>query len=206
MLMKLQQGYYKMQLIFIFFTLILLFNIKVLAQIENYKAFKITQIDSIINATTSAKKNKWLNIIPSPGYSIRSGLSLSFNLNTLSQYYQSVQANKIEIERLRHQMYNQLDNELVQLENALAILNSDIELYKMEVELFKNEENIFKIEKGRYENHKTTILDWLKYKGSYEAKKLTLLSKKKQIINRINTITYKIKNPVLGSGLLLSLN
>lgn len=173
---------------------------------QSYRQYKTTQIDSQINLTNTAKKNLWLNLVPSPGYSIRNGFTLSFNLNTLSQYYQSVQANKIEIERLRFQMYNALDTDIYNLENTLTLLKTDIEIYKMEVEIFNNEEKIYTIESGRYTNHRTTILDWLKYKNSYQAKKLALFTTHKTLINRINQISYKLKNAELGSALLISLN
>jgi hypothetical protein len=173
--------------------------------LTRYRNSKQAQIDSVVNSYSKAKKQTWLNFLPAPTWSVRTGFGISVNTSSLSNYYQLKKANQIELERLKVEMYANLETLIQGLESKLDVIYSDIELYKIEAENFKNEQSIYKIEFGKYNNNQATLKDWLTYKNGYLSKQLQLSAKKANLKNRINSISKQIKNPVWATGLINSI-
>jgi hypothetical protein len=154
------------------------------------------KIDSLINFNTDKNKLQYLAVLPSVNYDfLENKFNLGISLSNLSIYYQNKQRNKIELEKLKFQLIEKKENDLLELEKEYELILDTYEILKLELDNTTLTKEIFNLKKSQYENNKITLEDWLNVQKNHQDRNLVILAKRKSLISKMKQFEVKIKTP-----------
>ncbi|MBG6112223.1 hypothetical protein IWX84_003126 [Flavobacterium sp. CG_9.10] len=154
------------------------------------------KIDSLINFNTDKNKLQYLAVLPSVNYDfLENKFNLGISLSNLSNYYQNKQRNKIELEKLKFQLIEKKENDLLELEKEYELILDTYEILKLELDNTTLTKEIFNLKKSQYENNKITLEDWLNVQKNHQDRNLVILAKHKSLISKMKQFEVKIKTP-----------
>lgn len=154
------------------------------------------KIDSLINFNAEKNKLQYLAVLPSVNYNfLERTFNLGISFSNLSTFYQNRHRNKIELEKLKFQLIERKENNLLALEKEYESLMDSYEILKLESENFNLTKEIFLLKKAQYENNKIDLEAWLNVQKSYQDKIVSLLVKSKNLISKMRHFEIKIENP-----------
>jgi hypothetical protein len=186
----------------ILFNIILFFySTYFFAQAKNPMFTKVEKIqsqkiDSLINFNTDKNKLQYLAVLPSVNYDfLENKFNLGISLSNLSNYYQNKQRNKIELEKLKFQLIEKKENDLLELEKEYELILDTYEILKLELDNTTLTKEIFNLKKSQYENNKITLEDWLNVQKNHQDRNLVILAKRKSLISKMKQFEVKIKTP-----------
>ena len=134
---------------------------------------KTQKIDSLINFNSDKNKLHYLALLPSVNYNfLDNNFNLGISISNLSTFYQNKQRNKIELERLKFQLLEKKDNDLIKLEEEYELIHDTYDILKLELENTTLTKEIFNLKKAQYENNKITLEDWLNIKKNAQDRDL----------------------------------
>ena len=185
-----------------FLLLIVLFNnsIFLLAQNNNPLLYEIEktkaqQIDSLINFNADKNKLQYLALLPAINYNfLENNFNVGISISNLSTFYQNKQRNKIELERLKLQLTEKKDNDLIKLQEEYELILDTYEVLKLELQNTTLTTEIFNLKKAQYENNKITLEDWLNVRKNAQDRDLVILTKRKSLISKMKHYELKIKS------------
>ena len=135
-------------------------------------------------------------LLPSLNYNfIESNFSVGISISNLSTFYQNKQRNKIELERLKFQLIEKKENDLLKLEEEYELIQDTYEVLKLELDNTTLTKEIFNLKKAQYENNKITLEDWLSVRKNAQDRNLVILAKRKNLISKMKQFEIKIKSP-----------
>lgn len=157
---------------------------------------KSQKIDSLINFNADKNKLQYLALLPSLNYNfLESNFSVGISISNLSTFYQNKQRNKIELERLKFQLIEKKENDLLKLEEEYELIQDTYEVLKLELDNTTLTKEIFNLKKAQYENNKITLEDWLSVRKNAQDRNLVILAKRKNLISKMKQFEIKIKSP-----------
>ena len=157
---------------------------------------KSQKIDSLISFNSDKNKLQYLALLPSLNYNfIESNFSVGISISNLSTFYQNKQRNKIELERLKFQLIEKKENDLLKLEEEYELIQDTYEVLKLELDNTTLTKEIFNLKKAQYENNKITLEDWLSVRKNAQDRNLVILAKRKNLISKMKQFEIKIKSP-----------
>lgn len=180
--------------------LLLQYSISTLAQTRNSLLYTVEKnqdqkIDSLINFNTETNKLQYLALLPSVNYNfLDNTLNLGISVSNLSSYYQNKQRNKIELQKLKFQLIEKKENDILSLEKEYELLIDSSDILKLELENSSLTNEIFELKKAQYENNKINLEEWLNVQKSYQDRKLAILVKSKRLISKMKQFEIKIQN------------
>lgn len=156
---------------------------------------KTQRIDSLIKFNTDENKLQYLAVLPSVSYNFfEKTFNVGISLSNLSTFYQNKQRNKIELERLKFQLNEKKDNDLLSLENEYSLILDTYEILKLELDNTTLTKEIFNLKKEQYENNKITLEDWLNLQKNQQDRNLAILAKRKNLISKMKQFEKRLKN------------
>lgn len=162
-----------------------------LSEVEENKNRKI---DSLITFNTDKDKLQFLSILPSVNYNfLENNFNVGISISNLSTYYQNKQRNKIELEKLRFQLIEKKENDLLRLEQEYELIMDTYDILKLEIENTNLTTEIFNLKKKQYENNKITLEEWLNVKKNDQDRYLEIFSKRKSLTSKMKHYQSKIK-------------
>jgi hypothetical protein len=140
--------------------------------------------DSLIKKMDQSK-NSWLTFLPSVNYDIKNqSVNVGISLNSYTSFVQNKRRNKIELEKLRHQLEakieTQEENTLLKIEECETLLQT----LKERTEIFKISCDLFSITIGKYENKEISIEDFLIKKKKFIEQKVKIKTEIKNLIRK----------------------
>lgn len=151
------------------------------------------KIDSTINYYSKNQKSIWLNLLPSFNYDLQNQtFNVGISLNSLAQFYQQKQRNKIEIAKLQQVLITKLNNNLDKLNLEIEKFYFQYQNLQSKLEIFKIDFNLFLITQGKYNNSEITTEQYFKLKKSY-------LTNKKSLDNEFFKLKYSAQKIKLKS-------
>jgi hypothetical protein len=163
-----------------------------LSEIEKNKTRKI---DSLVSFNTDKNKLLYLALLPSVNYNfLDHNFNVGISISNLSNFYQNKQRNKIELEKLRFQLIEKKENDLLKLEEQYELIQDTYDILKLELENTTLTTEIFNLKKKQYENNKITLEDWLNVQKNYQDRNLVVFTKRKSLISKMKHYEVKIKN------------
>lgn len=163
---------------------------------------KTQRIDSLIKFNTDENKLQYLAVLPSVSYNFfEKTFNVGISLSNLSTFYQNKQRNKIELERLKFQLNEKKDNDLLSLENEYSLILDTYEILKLELDNTTLTKEIFNLKKEQYENNKITLEDWLNLQKNQQDRNLAILAKRKNLISKMKQFEKRLKNPCFKNEL-----
>lgn len=157
---------------------------------------KSQKIDSLIAFNTDKNKLQYLALLPSINYDFfENSFNVGISLSNLSNFYQTKQRNKIELERLKFQLIEKKENDLFELEKEYELIQDTYEILKLELDNTTLTTEIFNLKKAQYENNKITLEEWLNEQKNYQDRTLLLFAKRKNLISKMKQFEVKIKSP-----------
>jgi hypothetical protein len=163
-----------------------------LSDIEKHQNQKI---DSLINFNTDKNKLQYLAVLPSINYNfLDNTFNLGISLSNLSTFYQNKQRNKVELERLKFQLTEKKENDLLELEKEYELIIDTYEVLKLELDNTTLTKEIFNLKKSQYENNKITLEDWLNVQKNNQDRNIVILAKRKNLISKMKQFEVKVKN------------
>lgn len=155
---------------------------------------KDQKIDSLIGFNADKNKLQYLAILPSVNYNfLDNTFNLGISLSNLSTFYQNRQRNKIELDKLKFQLIEKKENELLALEKEYELLIDSYDILKLELSNSSLTNEIFHLKKAQYENNKINLEDWLNVQKNYQDRKIAIFAKGKSIISKMKQFEVKIK-------------
>lgn len=153
------------------------------------------KIDSLINFNTDKNKLQYLAVLPSVNYNfLDNTFNLGISLSNLSTFYQNKQRNKVELERLKFQLTEKKENDLLALEKEYELILDTYEVLSLELDNTTLTKEIFNLKKAQYENNKITLEDWLNVQKNNQDRNLVILAKRKNLISKMKQFEIKVKN------------
>ena len=163
-----------------------------LTEIEKYKNQKI---DSIISFTTDKNKLEYLAVLPTVDYNfLDKTFNVGVSLSNLATFYQNKQRNKIELERLKFQLTEKKENDLLALEKEYELIRDTYEVLKLELDNTTLTKEIFNLKKAQYENNKITLEEWLNIQKYDQDRNILILAKIRSISSKMKLFEMKVKN------------
>lgn len=163
-----------------------------LAEIEKSKSQKI---DSLVNFKLDKNKLQYLAVLPSLNYNfVDKNFNVGISLSNLSNFYQNKQRNKIELERLKLQLNEKKENDMLQLEEAFESIKDEYDILKLEIENTTLTTEIFNLKKKQYENNKITLEDWLNVQKIHQERNLVVVMKRKSLTSKMKHFEAKTKS------------
>ena len=154
------------------------------------------KIDSLISFNTDKNKLQYLALLPSVNYDFLSNnFNVGVSISNLSNFYQNKQRNKIELEKLKFQLIEKKENDLLKLEEEYELILDTYEVLKLELDNTTLTKEIFNLKKAQYENNKITLEDWLNVRKNAQDRNLVILAKRKNLISKMKQFEIKIKSP-----------
>lgn len=159
---------------------------------------KLTLQNRIISDSLIKKldqnRNPWLTFLPSVNYDIKNqSINVGISLNSFTSFIQNKRRNKIELEKLRHQMEAKNDNQeektLLKIEECETLLQT----LKERTEIFKISCDLFSITIGKYENKEISIEDFLIKKKKFIEQKMKIKTEIKNLIRKNEELKRKNK-------------
>lgn len=153
------------------------------------------KIDSLINFNTDKKKLEYLSVLPSVNYDfLANTFSVGISISNLSNFYQNKQRNRIELERLKFQLLEKKENDLLVLEKEYELIQDAFAVLKLELENTSLVKEIYNLKKSQYENNKITLEDWLNVQKNNQDRNLVIFSKRKSLISKMKHYQVKTKS------------
>lgn len=153
------------------------------------------KIDSLINFNTDKKKLEYLSVLPSVNYDfLANTFSVGISISNLSNFYQNKQRNRIELERLKFQLLEKKENDLLVLEKEYELIQDAYAVLKLELENTSLVKEIYNLKKSQYENNKITLEDWLNVQKNNQDRNLVIFSKRKSLISKMKHYQVKTKS------------
>lgn len=153
------------------------------------------KIDSLINFNTDKNKLQYLAVLPSVNYNfIDRTFNLGISFSNLSTFYQNRHRNKIELQKLKFQLVERKEKNLLALEKEYESITDSYEFLKLESENFNLTREIFQLKKAQYENNKIDLETWLNVQKNYEDKILSILVKTRNLISKMRQFETKIQD------------
>ena len=153
------------------------------------------KIDSLINFNTDKKKLEYLSVLPSVNYDfLAHTFSVGISISNLSNFYQNKQRNRIELERLKFQLQEKKENDLLVLEKEYELIQDAFAVLKLELENTSLVKEIYNLKKSQYENNKITLEDWLNVQKNNQDRNLVIFSKRKSLISKMKHYQVKTKS------------
>ena len=153
------------------------------------------KIDSLINFNTDKKKLEYLSVLPSVNYDfLANTFSVGISISNLSNFYQNKQRNRIELERLKFQLLEKKENDLLVLEKEYELIQDAYAVLKLELENTSLVKEIYNLKKSQYENNKITLEDWLNVQKNNQDRNLVIFSKRKSLISKMKYYQVKTKS------------
>lgn len=163
---------------------------------------KKNQIDSLLLFNVEKHKLEYLAVLPSINYNFfENSFNVGISLSNLAGFYQTKHRNKIEIERLKLQMNQQLQTDLQIIEKEYELIRDTYEILRMELDNTTLSSEIFNLKKAQYENNKITLEDWLTIQKNNQDQNLLLFAKRKNIISKMKQFEAKIRKNVFVTEL-----
>lgn len=135
-------------------------------------------------------------LLPSVNYDFLSNnFNVGVSISNLSNFYQNKQRNKIELEKLKFQLIEKKENDLLKLEEEYELILDTYEVLKLELDNTTLTKEIFNLKKAQYENNKITLEDWLNVRKNAQDRNLVILAKRKNLISKMKQFEIKIKSP-----------
>jgi hypothetical protein len=157
---------------------------------------KSQKIDSLISFNSDKNKLQYLALLPSVNYNfLDNNFNVGISISNLSTFYQNKQRNKIELERLKFQLIEKKENDLIKLEEEYELIQDTYEVLKLELDNTTLTKEIFNLKKAQYENNKITLEDWLSVRKNAQDRNLVILAKRKNLISKMKQFEIKIKSP-----------
>jgi hypothetical protein len=161
-----------------------------LEKVENQK------IDSLINFNTDKNKMQYMAVLPSVNYDfLERKFNVGISLSNLSNFYQTKQRNKIELERLKLQLNEKKENNLFTLEKEYELILDTYEVLSLELDNTTLTTEIFNLKKAQYENNKINLEEWLNVQKDSLDRNLVILAKRKNLISKMKQFEARIKSP-----------
>lgn len=155
---------------------------------------KDQKIDSLIEFNAEKSKLQYLAVLPSVNYNfLDNTFNLGISLSNLSTFYQNRQRNKIELDKLKFQLIEKKENELLALEKEYELLVDSYDILKLELSNSSLTNEIFHLKKAQYENNKINLEDWLNVQKNYQDRKIAIYSKSKSLIAKMKQFEVKVK-------------
>ena len=165
---------------------------EILSNIENKKK---KEIDSLLYFSKDKKKLEYLAVLPSINYNFfENSFNVGISLSNLSNFYQTKQRNKIELERLKFQLNEKKEKDIAVLESEYDLLKDAFDILKLELENTTLALEIFNLKKAQYDNNKITLEEWLTVQKNNQDRNLLLFSKTKSLATKMKQFEGKIKN------------
>lgn len=153
----------------------------------DYQLKEISQINEICDSQKLNEKSKWLNLLPSVSYSATGNtFSVGINLNSFSNYFQQKKRNKIEIEKLRTQLLQRLDAQILQLNQKINDYFTQSALLQIENEKLRIAKELHQINRKKYENNQITHVAFLNSKASFLNAKKSFKNFENQLNRKLN--------------------
>ncbi len=187
------------------YALLFQFGTSALAQpppppIYLYEEAQDQKIDSLIYFNTETNKFQYLALLPSINYNfLDKTFNVGISVSNLSSFYQNKQRNKIELEKLKFQLIEKKENDILALEREYELLIDSYDILKLELENSSLTNEIFLLKKAQYENNKINLEEWLNVQKIYQARKLTIIVKSKSLISKMKYFQTKIQNPCFAN-------
>lgn len=166
----------------------------------NYKTTQLKKIDTLLTLYKEKSAYKYLNLLPNVSYnynpvSNNNYVSVGINFNSFATYFQNRKRTKIELEKLKITLHENLNNKIINLENQHQKLTDDLESLKVEIQHFKIINKLYKLKSVQYENNKINLETWLKEQSIYTKNYLTIQKKIKQLQSKYKHYYKQIKSP-----------
>ena len=153
------------------------------------------KIDSLIRFNTDKNKLEYLAVLPAINYNIvDSSINVGVSLSNLATFYQNKQRNKTELERLRFQLNEKKENDLLQLEKEYELIQDTYDILKLELDNTTLTKEIFNLKKAQYDNNKITLEEWLNVQKNNQDRNLIIIAKRKSLISKMKQFEARIKN------------
>ncbi len=130
------------------------------------------------------KRYRFLNFIPSPGYSLLQGPTVSYNLSSVFGFFESKERYRIEKERIINGYREKADQEFskyVEQRERVEALRDELEVQEQILDL---ERKLFAIAEAKYENHEITPTQYIQEEIGFRQKEL-LIRKKQDRLQRL---------------------
>lgn len=174
-------------------------SISFLKDIEKEKS---NRIDSLLAFNKEKNKLEYLAVLPSINYNFfENSFNVGISLSSLAGFYQTKHRNKIELERLKLQLIDKKDNELLELEKEYELIRDTYEILKMELDNTTLASEIFNLKKAQYDNNKITLEEWLNVQKNNQDRNLLLFAKRKNLISKMKQFESKIKRNCFSTEL-----
>jgi sigma54-dependent transcription regulator len=169
---------------------------------KSIAAEKKNAIDSLLNFNTEKNKLAYLAVLPSINYNFfENSFNVGVSVSNLANFYQTKHRNKIELERLRFQLNEKKENDLVALENEYDLILDTYEILKLELDNTTLAKEIFDLKKAQYENNKITLEEWLNVQKNNQDRNLLLFAKRKNLMSKMKQFEAKIKRNCFSTEL-----
>jgi hypothetical protein len=163
--------------------------------LSNIEKNRNQKIDSLINFNTDKNKLQYLAVLPSINYNfLDNTFNLGISLSNLSTFYQNKQRNKVELERLKFQLTEKKENDLLSLEKEYELILDTYEVLSLELDNTTLTKEIFNLKKAQYENNKITLEDWLNVQKNNQDRNLVVLAKRKSLVSKMKQFEAKVQN------------
>jgi hypothetical protein len=129
------------------------------------------------------KRYRFLNFLPSPGYSLLQGPTVSYNLGSIFRFFETRERHRVEKERIVNDYQEKAEEEFgdyVLMREQVEELRDELEVQKQILEL---ERKLFAIAEAKYENHEVTPTEYIQEEITFRRKELTY-AKKREKLNR----------------------
>ena len=163
--MQVSVKYCKIEVYMIF--IMLSANICSSQNLESYKISGIKKIDSTLMSVENSKKLKLLSLLPSVGYNRSTGVNISVSLSPFIRYVQQKRRNSIEIERLRNNQIEKLDNEIISIEDRIFQLEVDITIAQANAGNLELLHQLYVIDSLSSVNNELPYGEWIQAKYNY---------------------------------------
>lgn len=152
-------------------------------------------IDSLMQFNKETNKLKYLALLPSINYNFfQNSFNVGISISNLANYYQTKQRNKIELEKLKFQLIEKKDNDIIHLEEEFELLLDDYDILKLELDNTTLTTEIFNLKKKQYDNNKITLEEWLNVQKAFQDKNLAVFAKRRSLISKMKHYETKTKS------------
>ena len=184
-------------ILYIIFLLLCTKNTQLKAQVlDQYEKIKLQKIDSVLAFNNSKKNNlKYLTLLPNLSYDLdRNAVNIGVSLSNLTNYYQTKERNKIELERLRFQLLERHETQLEKLTLEYETLKNEYELHQQEQKNQSITTDLYNLKKQQYEKNKITLEEWLTVQQTHQNQLLAMQIKRNNLRIQMQAFALKTKS------------
>lgn len=172
----------------LFISLLLAISVQVSAQnmsdSEVREAIQ-TKYDSLaigeIYQQERMKKWRFLNFLPSPGYSVLQGPTLTYNLGQVTRFFEARERYRVEAEKTTNKYQEKAEEDYKDyLELKYQIQEKEAEV-SYQSKVLDLERKLFAISERKYENHEITPSEFLTDEIAFRRKELSYEKLKNQV-------------------------